>query len=853
MEILIVDNSKVYSKILESNLDPANNNIHYYKSPDEALNSASKKNYDYICVSYVLEQMDGIEFTRQVRLLADYAYAPIILFASKKDDTIFDQALINGITDIFFKEDDIQELISHIVRFSQRINKINAQVLLVEDSLSQQAMIRHILEESGLTVTSFENGSQAFEAFLQSDFDLVITDIILEGHVSGVKLVNMIRRLNTEKGDVPILAMTAFDNLSRRIDLFSRGISDYVQKPIVQEEFFARVSNLINNQRLLKLLTEQRKTVEQASDEELSIMACAFESSDAILISDAYGNIIRTNQSFLTISGYDSEEVMNKNIWTFIDLSEEPTEEHAESDNKVNTIRENLLHSGETWEVTGRNKRRNGELYDINVKISITKNYEQEVRHYVIVFSDISSEKEAEKQILQKEHYDSLTGLANRKRLMKELEGELIKVSSNNTFGILFFINLLLFKSVNESLGEHIGDQLLVEVAKRLNRVVSEQQSTTSTTVSRVGGRKFVILLSNLSSDPDERVAKAENFADEIKNKVCKTFIIEGHSIHLNIHIGISLFPSGQLSIHDILKQAELASYSAGLDQKDVFFFTQSMQDNINQTVFIEQNLQHALTKNEFSIYYQPQYDHQSRLIGAEALLRWKHNNISIPADLFIPLAEKSMQIRKIGQWVLFHVIETVNHWLLSKQISSSFKMAINVSPVQYLQDDFIANMKKLLEKFPEASKLIQLEITETIFIEKIKQVIIKMEQLKDLGFHISIDDFGTGYSSLSYLTKLPISFLKIDKSFIRDIHVDKNNEMIVETIISMAHHMGMKVIAEGVETQRQFIFLRNKKCEFYQGYLFSKPLMLAQFETLLGEQLSENSNDRLSDNISAK
>ncbi len=830
MEILIVDNSKIYSQILESNLDPISNTIHYYKSPNDALESAFNYNYDYICASYALEQMDGITFARELRTLSHYAHAPVILFASKKDNDIVESAFKAGVTDVFFKEDDFQELIAHIVRFSQRNNKINAHVLLVEDSLSQQQMMRSILESSGLTVTTFENASKAFDAFLQTDFDLVITDIVLEGNVSGVKLVNMIRRLSNKKGDVPVLAMTAFDELSRRIDLFSRGVSDYVQKPLVEEEFISRVSNLINNWRLLKLLTEQRRAVELASDEELSVMACAFESSDAILISDAYGNIIRTNQSFLKISGYRSEEVMNKNIWSYIFTPEDRN--FGQLDDIIKKIRT----SGNAWEGTGSNKRKSGELYDVNIKIGITRNYEQEVRHYVIVFSDRSYQKETEQLLLKNEYYDSLTGLANRKQLMKDLESEFIKVNLKKTFGILFFINLVRFKSINESLGNLIGDKLLIEVSKQLNQSVHESHVT----VSRVGGQKFVILISGLSSEEDDRVVRAENFASEIKKSVCRDYTIENHSIHLDIHIGISLFPSGQDSIHEILNQAELANYSAGLDHKEIFFFTQSLQDRINQTAFIEQNLEHALVNNELSIHYQPQYDHESQLIGAEALLRWHHDNISIPPDLFIPVAEKSLQINKIGQWVLFNVFETVDDWLQRRIIDVKFKVAINVSPVQYLKDDFVLKMEQLIEQFPEASKLIQLEITETIFAEKIDQVMTKMQKLKDLGLHISMDDFGTGYSSLSYLTKLPISFLKIDKSFVRDIHINNNNEMIVETIISMAHHMGMKVIAEGVETQRQFIFLRNKQCEFYQGYLFSKPIPSQDFEKLI----SIKSND---------
>jgi len=832
MDILIVDNSRLYAQILESNLDPGKNTIHYYQSPDIAYNSAKQQRFDYVCVSYFLKQTDGIDFACQLRAIEGYANVPIILFASKHEVAISKKALASGITDIFYKEDDFQELIAHIVRFSQRKNKINAEVLLVEDSISQQQVIQHLLENSGLSVTTFENGSSAFESFLQMDYDLVITDILLEGHISGVKLLNMIRRLDSEKGDVPILAITAFDSLSRRVDLFCRGVSDYVQKPIVEEEFLARVSNLINNQRLLKLLREQRKAIEEATEDELSVMACAFESSDAILIADAFGHIIRTNQSFLDISGYTNEEVIGKNLWSFSFTGDDK----ASSAQTIQAIQKDLLETDYIWQGKGKNKRKNGEIYNTQIKISVTRNYDQEIRHYVVVFSDISKKEEAEARLLQREYYDEVTSLANRKLLMKELESDYIAAISEKTFGAVLFVNLSRFKAINESLGHHIGDLLLIEVAQRLKNII-----TSHGTVAKIGGHKFVVLLPKLCKSKDELSSKANYFAEQINTAIAQPYSIEEHPMRLDAHTGVSFFPYGQKSIHDIVKQAELANYSAQLDKTGVFFFTESMQDAVNQTHYIEQNLGQALKNDELSLLFQPQYDVFSNIVGAEALLRWEHDGKLIPPDLFIPVAEQNRQIEVIGQWVLQAAVETVELWRQSKIISSSFKIAINVSPVQYLQDSFIASIEQLIEQYPESMKLLQLELTESIFIEKIDSVVAKMKQIKDLGLQIAIDDFGTGYSSLSYLTKLPISFLKIDKSFVRDINIDENKEVIVETIISMAHHMGMKVIAEGVETKRQLLFLRAKKCEFYQGYLFSKPLTVMQFKELLCSHPQDN------------
>lgn len=832
MDILIVDNSKLYAQILESNLEPGKNTIHYFQSPDIAFSTAKQQRFDYICVSYFLKQTDGINFACQLRALEGYANVPIILFASKHEVAISKQALASGVTDIFYKEDDFQELIAHIVRFSQRQQKLNANVLLVEDSLSQQQVIQHLLENAGLNVISFEDGGKAFDAFLQMDFDLVVTDILLEGHISGVKLLNMIRRLDSDKGDVPILAMTAFDSLARRVDLFCRGVSDYVQKPIVEEEFLARVSNLINNQRLLKLLSEQRRAIEEASEDELSVMACAFESSDAILIADAFGHIIRTNQSFHDISGYSNEEVLGKSIWSFSFIHEDK----SESAKTIQEIQEQLLKTDNIWQSKAKNKRKNGQQYDTQLKISVTRNYQQEVRHYVVVFSDISKKEEAEARLLQQEFYDEVTSLGNRKLLMKELENEYINALSEKTYGAVLFVNLSRFKAINESLGHHIGNLLLIEVAQRLLNVVHSHGM-----VSKVGGQKFVVLLPGLCYHKNELDEKAGHFAERINDAIAQPYAIEQHPIRLDSHTGISLFPCGQKSIHDIVKQAELANYSALLDKTSVFFFTESMQDVVNQTHYIEQNLGHALENNELSLLFQPQYDVFSNVVGAEALLRWEHDGKLIPPDLFIPVAEKNREIEVIGQWVLQEAISTVEHWRALNIIDASFKLAINVSPVQYLQDSFMDDIKGLIQQFPHSLSLLQLELTESIFVENIDLISIKMKQLQELGLQIAIDDFGTGYSSLNYLSKLPIRFLKIDKSFVRDINVDKNKEVIVETIISMAHHMGMQVVAEGVETKRQLLFLRNKNCEFYQGYLFSKPLTTEQFQALLGSQPQDN------------
>ncbi len=827
MNILIVDNSKVYAQILKTELQSDADQVYYFKSPLEALSSLDNITYGYICVAYYLQDMDGIEFAKKIRAKDNYDHTPIILFASKAEANIFKNAIVNGITDIFYKEDNFNELISHIIRMSRRKSKLCAKILYVEDSISQQRLMQHLFESAGFYVDVFNNARDAYQYLLKNEYDLVVTDIVLEGDISGIKFVNMIRRLQSEKGDIPILAVTAFDNLSRRIDLFTRGINDYVQKPIIQEEFFSRVDNLINNKRLIDLLREQRRIVEKISDEELRVMACAFESNDAIIIADPYNNIIRVNEAFKRISGYSNEEVLGENIWKFAYLGEIQGFES-------NYVALEKMH--EVWEGNAKNIRKNGEEYETKIKISIIRNNSQEIRHYVVVFSDISTEKATLKKMHFNEYYDTLTGLPNRKLLMKELEKDFIRAKKDHYMGGLIFIQVHHFNYINDSAaGWKVVDNILVEITQRLSAI----EANITTMIARVSGQKFVILISKLSFDTDKNKQLLHDMAKKVTTILSQPYCVSDDAIHLKSTIGITCYPSGQKSIHGILQQAELANYSAHRANQDIFFFSEEIHSHTKNLIKLESDLRKAIDNKEFVLHYQPQYDHNSRVIGAEVLIRWKHQNEWIPPSLFIPAAEQASLMREIGRWIMETAIEELLVWRSAEIIDNTFRLSVNVSPVQYMDDDFLASVETWCQKYPQIMCQIDLELTESIFIEKMDIVIEKMEVLRKYGIHIAIDDFGTGYSCLSYLKKLPLSYLKIDQSFVQDISIDKNNESIVETIISMAHLLNLKVIAEGVETERQLIFLRNRQCEFFQGYLFSKPLDAKEFQQLLHSYLS--------------
>ena len=357
-------------------------------------------------------------------------------------------------------------------------------------------------------------------------------------------------------------------------------------------------------------------------------------------------------------------------------------------------------------------------------------------------------------------------------------------------------------------------------------------------TVSRLGGDEFVMLLSDLGSDAEQAAAAAQHKAETIRACLAEKYEIEGHELHVTPSIGVAMFPASgkgtQESGTDILRYADTAMYRAKDDGRDTIrFFLPSMQAAADSRLAIEKELRHALEKGELSLYFQPQVNAQGEILGAETLARWNHPEKGfISPATFIPIAEATGLILPIGEWVLRSACEQLKAWSdIGLHISH---LAVNVSPRQFRQPNFIQQIQTILDETGADPSMLGLELTEGMVIDNIVDTIDKMQGLKKLGVELSIDDFGTGYSSLAYLKKMPLDILKIDQSFVRDIENDVNDAAIVDTIISMAKHLDLKVIAEGVETSFELNFLADKGCTIYQGYFFSKPLPSPDFTELL-------------------
>jgi diguanylate cyclase (GGDEF)-like protein len=443
--------------------------------------------------------------------------------------------------------------------------------------------------------------------------------------------------------------------------------------------------------------------------------------------------------------------------------------------------------------------------------------------------SDVKN-REAEEEIRQLAFYDPLTRLPNRRLLMDRLKHAWLYSARNSRHGALLFIDLDNFKSLNDTLGHHFGDLLLEKVAERLTACVRKTD-----TVARLGGDEFVLMLEDLDENHIAAAARTEIIGNKILAALDQPYHLSTHVYHCTASIGITLFGSKQQSTEELMKQADIAMYQAKKAGRNALrFFYPEMQEIISARVSLGNEMRRALENRQFQLHYQIQVNHTGHPIGAEALIRWMHpEHGMVSPNAFIPLAEESELIVPIGKWVIDTACAQINAWQ-SNPLTRNLVLAVNVSAKQFRQRDFARDVKAVVQQHAINPARLKLELTEGMLLENFEDTIATMNLLAEFGIQFSLDDFGTGYSSLQYLKRLPLDQIKIDQSFTRDITTDNSDREIVQTIIAIAHSLGLEVIAEGVETEEQRQILLKNGCLHYQGYLFGKPLPLEQFEALL-------------------
>ena len=552
----------------------------------------------------------------------------------------------------------------------------------------------------------------------------------------------------------------------------------------------------------------------------LRIAATAFESQQGMTITDAAQVILQVNKAFTEITGYTAQEAVGQNprllssgrhdalfyekMWTCIALTGS--------------------WQGELW-----NRRKNGEVFPEWITINAVRDDAGVATHYVATFNDITSRKTAEDQIQSLAFYDPLTRLPNRRLLLDRLHQAMTASGRNNSHGALLLLDLDNFKALNDTLGHEVGDKLLQQVAKRLNTCIREGD-----TVARLGGDEFMLILTSLSACEAMAATETEKVTEDILATLSRSYRIGQADHHSSASIGVTLFMGSKISIDDLMKQSDLTMYKAkDAGRNSVRFFDPAMEVSVKARAVLEEDLRRALSEAQFELYYQAQVTSESRLTGAEVLLRWHHPRRGlVPPAEFIPLAEDTGLIVSIGRWVLETACAQLAKWAERPEMAH-LTVAVNVSAKQFKQSAFVEQVLLILKETGANPMLLKLELTESLLIDDVAQTIEKMFALKAIGVGFSLDDFGTGYSSLSYLKRMPLDQLKIDQSFVRDILVDPNDAAIASTVVALARSLGLGVIAEGVETQAQRDFLASAGCHDYQGYFFSRPLPIDGFEGL--------------------
>ncbi len=594
-------------------------------------------------------------------------------------------------------------------------------------------------------------------------------------------------------------------------------------------------ASLIDRESLSRALQQANATLEDKVAQRTSELQSSearfrymFEhhASPMMLVDPQSGDIVDGNHAAAKFYGYTSPEMRTMHI------------------TQINV--DSPQHDAEEREMARRNERNyficnhrlsNGEMRTVEVYASPV-----EVEGKELLFSivhDITERKQMEAQMHDLAFYDALTKLPNRRMLVDRLGKLLASSTRSHRHGALMFLDLDHFKRLNDLHGHDIGDLLLIEVSNRLLACIREEDS-----VARLGGDEFVVMLEGLSENLEAAVLQAELVAEKIRAALSEPYLLDRPGVtgeseliehHCSSSIGVTVFRGQDDALEELLRWTDMAMYQAKEAGRNVIrFFDPKMQTSIETRAAIEKDLRIALEQHQFKLYYQLQVDVAGRPQGVEALSRWVHPTRGMVSPLqFIPLAEENGMIIFIGLWVLETACRQLVAWQ-ENPATRNLRLAINVSARQFRQPDFVAQVQaELLRTGADPAKL-ELELTESMVLENVEETIRKMTELKDLGVRFSMDDFGTGYSSLSYLKRLPLDQIKIDQSFVRDIATDQNDAAIVQTIIAMAHNLGLEVIAEGVETEAQRAFLEQRGCRAYQGYLFGRPQPVEELERSL-------------------
>jgi diguanylate cyclase (GGDEF)-like protein/PAS domain S-box-containing protein len=712
---------------------------------------------------------------------------------------------------------------------SASTNAMLPLILVIEDDPGVAALEAELIEDLGCEVVSAGSGKAALDwlAGNSSAPTLMLMDFSLPD-MNGMALLDRIAERGLTRP--PFIVATGAGDEHVAVDLMRRGALNY----LIKDHAFLDVLPTAVQRALSDVAMAQRLA---AAEAELRVAATAFEAQEGMFITDARRVILRVNRAFTRITGYSPEETVGQTP-KLLNSGRHPPEFFA-------SMTDSLVKTG-VWEGEIWNRRKNGEIYPEWLTIAAVNDEAGQPVNFVATLTDITFRKQAEDEIKHLAFYDPLTRLPNRRLMTDRLRHALAVADRHGRHGALMLLDLDNFKSLNDTLGHDAGDQLLIEVAKRIEACVREGD-----TVARLGGDEFVVILEGLDEN-HVAALQAENVAVKILGKLSQPYRVEvtesvdGSQVRVSREhqctssIGIAMFDNQEIVAEELLKRADTAMYEAKAAGRDTLrFFDHGMQAVLSARATLESELRHAIAEEQFLVYFQPQVDASGQTTGAEALVRWQHpqRGMVSPAD-FIPIAEDTGLILPIGFWVLHQSCRQLAEWARVPEFAH-LTLAVNISARQFSMPHLVDEVVSLIEATGAPADHLKLELTESLLLKNADDVITKMNALRRHRVRFSLDDFGTGYSSLSYLKALPLDQLKIDQSFVRDVLTDPNDAAIARTIVALAEALGLSVIAEGVETEPQRLFLGTVGCQHYQGYLFSRPVPVAEFEDYVRRQLS--------------